>query len=328
MMLRQIVDATELATLKPAAGLPGLDADELTGNSPDAHWVVTDGDSLLARCSLWWRDAPKFVDKIVGVIGHYAALDNETSKLLLTHSCEQLRRRNCKFAIGPMDGSTWHRYRMVTEAGDEPPFFLEPYTPCEWPQQWQAAGFEPIAQYSTRINTDLNYEDPRLMHVAARMDEQGISIRNLNIDDFESELRRIHQVSCISFRSNFLYTPIPEDEFVALYDRFQPYLKPEWVFLAMCRGELVGFLFAIPDWLQAQRGLAIDTVVVKSLAVLPGRANAGLGNLLAMHCHRAAREIGYTRAIHALMHDGNHSRNVSSRYAHIMRRYALFGRDL
>jgi hypothetical protein len=113
-----------------------------------------------------------------------------------------------------------------------------------------------------------------------------------------------------------------------MYGRLHRYIRPALVFLAMQGHDLVGFLFALPDWLQAQRGMAIDTVIIKTVAVLPGRAYAGLGNLLAAECHRAALESGYTRAIHALMHNANHSRNVSSHYAHVMRRYALFGRPL
>ena len=36
-------------------------------------------------------------------------------------------------AVGPLDGSTWRRYRLVTERGVEPPFFMEPDNPDDWP---------------------------------------------------------------------------------------------------------------------------------------------------------------------------------------------------
>ena len=45
-------------------------------------------------------------------------------------------------------------------------------------------------------------------------------------------------------------------------------------------------------------------------------------------CQRAAHQLGYTRAIHALMHEQNASRNLSRRFAQPMRRYALFGKAL
>jgi hypothetical protein len=40
-----------------------------------------------------------------------------------------------------------------------------------------------------------------------------------------------------------------------------------------------------------------------------------------------AREAGYTRAIHALMHDANRSGNISSRYARPIRRYTLYAQS-
>jgi hypothetical protein len=53
-----------------------------------------------------------------------------------------------------------------------------------------------------------------------------------------------------------------------------------------------------------------------------------LGSLLLAACQRTARQLGYTRAIHALMHEQNISRNLSRRYADPIRRYALFGKAL
>jgi GNAT superfamily N-acetyltransferase len=90
----------------------------------------------------------------------------------------------------------------------------------------------------------------------------------------------------------------------------------------------VGFIFAVPDLKQAERGRPIDTVIVKTLAVLPERANAGLGSLLLATCQCTASRLGYARAIHALMHEQNISRSLSRRYAQPMRHYALFGRAL
>jgi pyruvate,water dikinase len=131
---------------------------------------------------------------------------------------------------------------------------------------------------------------------------------------------------------NFLYTPIAEAEFIGQYRAMQPYLRPQLVLMAEREGRPVGFLFALPDWAQAQRGQSIDTIVIKTVAVLPlavnGRELAGLGNALVARCHADAAASGYSRAIHALMHDANNSRNLSSRYAQPMRRYVLLAKQL
>jgi hypothetical protein len=84
----------------------------------------------------------------------------------------------------------------------------------------------------------------------------------------------------------------------------------------------------VPDLLQAKRGENIDTVIVKTLGVLPRREYAGLGHLLLSRTGSTARELGYTRLIHALVNDVGHLRKMSSESARPIRRYTLFAKEL
>ena len=69
-------------------------------------------------------------------------------------------------------------------------------------------------------------------------------------------------------------------------------------------------------------------MIVKTVAVLPGRLTAGLGALLAEETHHRAARLGMTRAVHALMHEHNASLVISRRQGTVMRRYTLFHRAL
>jgi L-amino acid N-acyltransferase YncA len=227
-----------------------------------------------------------------------------------------------------MDGNTWRRYRFLTEVGTEPVFFLEPTNPPEWPDGWRRAGYSPLAEYYSTATNDLAVADPRLDSVAARLAESGVTIRSLNPQSFEEELGRIYDVSVVSFRDNFLYTPLPLGAFAAQYRKIQSYVDPRLVLIAEQAGRPVGYVFALPDLAQAQRGESVKTIIVKTLAVLPGRAYAGLGALLLGKVHAAAHAAGFTRAIHALMHETNKSRNLSAHYAQTIRRYTLFSKRL
>ena len=153
-----------------------------------------------------------------------------------------------------------------------------------------------------------------------------IRIRAIDPSRYEAELAAIHQLSLVSFRDNLLYTPISEEEFSAQYRPILPYVRPELVLLAEKQDRLAGFLFAVPDLLQARR--PIDSVVLKTVAVLPGREFAGLGNLLVARCHAVAHSLGFRRVIHALMHESNESLSLSARYAVPFRGYALYARQL
>jgi GNAT superfamily N-acetyltransferase len=228
-----------------------------------------------------------------------------------------------------MDGSTARRYRLLTERGHEPPFFLEPDNPDDWPAHWTAAGFTPLAEYYSALQPSLDYADPRAPALAARCEADGIRIRPLDLDRFDDELRRIYTVAAPSFLDNFLATPLAEDEFMAQYRPVRPFLQPELVLLAERGDALAGFVFALPDWSQAQRGEPVSTVIVKTLAVLPEVAGQGLATLLSARLQEHAIRLGFTRAIHALMHERNVSRRVSARFdGHIFRRYTLYARPL
>src|SRR5262245_56511478 len=131
-----------------------------------------------------------------------------------------------------------------------------------------------------------------------------------------------------SLRSNLPSTPIDEAAFLVQYAPIRPHLRPELVLLAEKDRALIGYVFAIPDLLQARRGVPVDTVIVKTLAVHPDHGGLGLGSLLIARCHKAAHKAGFRRAIHALFHEDNCSGRISGHTASVMRRYTLFARPL
>jgi GNAT superfamily N-acetyltransferase len=229
-----------------------------------------------------------------------------------------------------MDGSTWRRYRFVTDRGPEPPFFLEPDNPDDAPRQFAAAGFRTAATYQSAVVTDLNAASAGWRDREASLRERGIVMRPLNPDRIEEELRALYAVSLLGFRDNFLSSPITEDDFRGLYRALLPRVDPGLVTIATADRQPVGFLFGMPDVLESQRAPAGPkrTVVLKSLAVLPAWRGIGLGRALYARAHGLSASRGYTHAIHALMRDGSRSHLMSAVEARPIRRYALFARPL
>jgi GNAT superfamily N-acetyltransferase len=302
---------------------------ELASHAPDAYLEARDEDGVAARCSLWWKDVPALPGERVGVAGHFSCAGEsdsaEAAAMLLEEAAARLAREGCTLAIGPMDGNTWRKYRLVTERGEEPPFLMEPDHPAEWPEHWREAGFGPLAQYFSALGTDLAKDDPQISRAGERLRAAGITVRALRADDYENELRRIYEVSAVAFTDNYLYTPLPEAEFVAQYAAVKARVRPDLVLMAELSGKPAGYVFTIPDWL---RGPATDTVIVKTLAALPGRQTAGLGAWLLQEVQQRAHVLGFRRVIHALMHESNNSLNLSRRFCEPFRRYTLFSRRL
>lgn len=277
----------------------------------------------LASCCLWWGDnIPKLEGYSLGIIGAYDSSSDDAGLELLEKATEQLIIEGCDLAIGPMDGDTWHSYRFVTKSSKREPFFLEPRNPESWPAQFQSAGFGELAQYSS---SELNLTLPTAIHpmntVGKRLTEKGIIFRNMELSNFEKELQNIYEVSIASFVDNFLYTPISFKEFAAMYEKIRPLIVPSLNILAEdSNGKPLGFAFSYPDG---------ETLIVKTLAVVPDRRFAGLGNLLINRIHEAGIAAGFKKAIHALQHESNTSLKITSRYgATKFRTYTLFSKEL
>ena len=322
--------ADELARFCALAGCAPLTPDAVAASHADAHLLLADAaGEPHARCSLWWSATPPHQNQRVGAIGHYAARDTSAARQLLDLACRRLAAHGCTLAVGPMEGSTHRAYRLVTERGTLPPFFLEPDTPADYPAHFVAAGFEPLAEYSSALQTSLEHDEPRTAAIAARLAARGLRIRPLDAGDLDAELRRIHAVVEASFRASPLFTHMPEDAFIAQYRPLVPAIVPELVLLAEHGEQPVGLLFVVPDLLRARQGQPLDTLILKTLAVRPEYAGSGLAGWLIARGLETARALGYTRIIHALMHESNRSRRLSQRFAgQIIRRYALYGRPL
>jgi len=301
--------------------------EELARHKPDAHLALVANESVCGRCSLWWNGTPTWKEHRVRMIGHYTAGPTGAGALL-ERACRQLANQGCTLVVGPIDGSTWQSYRLITRFGDEPRFFLEPDNPPEWVVQFSENGFEPLARYFSALNCDLTRVDPRIERHAARIAKAGITVRAVRGESFAEDLRRVLAVAKAAFRDNLLYSDPDETEFVETYHPLLGKAPLELILLAEHAGRPVGFAFAVPDHNEQARGLPARTVIVKTLASLPHPEYAGLGQLLLARVQRRAHELGFSRAIHALVRDAPHLRRISGRCARPFREYTLFARVL
>ncbi len=301
---------------------------------PDACWHAHDAAGKeVARCAIWWSNDLPWPGHRIGVIGSYAASGEQAGAALLQRACEELSRHGCTMAVGPMDGNTWCSYRLVTQSGSEPPFWLEPSHPSDWLRHFSTAGFRPVAQYFSSLNADLSGTDARVAAAERRLLAQGITIRPMNSEPAQAEqinedLAQLLKISTAAFRHNLLFQPISLDAFRRLSSGLRQEHSRPLVLIAERRQQAVAFVYAYPDACESQRSEPLRTMVIRTLAALPGRPHAGVGNLLLAEAGRISFEHGFRRAIHAMVRDHGHLQRLSSRHAQVIRRYALFGKTL
>jgi L-amino acid N-acyltransferase YncA len=303
-------------------------ADKITSERADQHFAVMDSEQLLARCSVWWRDTAKVDGASTGAIGHYAATDEKAGRAVLDYACRELKNRGCDLAVGPLDGNTWRRYRLITERGDAKPFFLEPDNPDDWPDHFRTSGFCTLANYVSEINPQMAVRQPELGTLRQKFAKLGVTIEPVSETDSAGDMDGIYDVICESFRDAFLYTKLDQESFRQMYAPLLQQVDPRLLLLARHAGRVVGFVFAPPDYLQQAYHGRIDTIVIKTIAILPHQRYRGLGRLLIVDMLKNAVDMRYTTAVSALMQTDNRSQAISSACAGPMRRYELFARSL
>lgn len=278
-----------------------------------------------------------------GLVGWYEALDGGAGAALLARAGEMLAERGAARVLGPMNGSTWRRYRLALAPGPgEPapaPFLTEPVNPPDYPAHFLAAGYAVAAEYESRAAL-LAPGAPAAPGVPGPSLPDGVRIAPLDPARFDDTLREIFDLSAAAFADNLFYTPIAFAEFAAAYLKVRPLLDPELVRLARgADGRLLAFVFAFPDPFDRvpdasraapaasggaprPRGLR---VVLKTLATAPEARGLGLGGRLSAEVHRVALARGAPSVVHALMQVDNASTNISGRLrGEPFRRYALY----
>lgn len=293
----------------------------------DARLLVARWEGApLARAAIRVAEGLTGAPGRTGLIGHYEARDRAAGVTLLRESLARLSEEGVKRVVGPMDGTTWDRYRLAlpTAMGERAPFLSEPANPPDYPAHFDEAGLDVVEWYASQLVEDLGALAQRTRDPAGSLSEQGIRVTSLDSSHFDRALEELHAVSLEAFADNPYYSPIGLERFRTLYAPMREMLDPDLVLVARDEdGVAVGFVLSFPD-LMDPAGRP-TRVIVKSLAVSPGRRGRGLGSLLVHETHRRAAEKGYDAAIHALMHTGNDSLKISSHGGAVFRHYALYG---
>jgi GNAT superfamily N-acetyltransferase len=299
---------------------------------PDAQWgIAFVHERPVARLAVYVRHDLAGAPGDTGLIGHYAATDADAAIELLRDAASRLTGAGVRRVLGPMNGSTWGRYRFAVpdaasaaSATSAPPFLGEPVNPPEYPAHFAAAGFHEADRYESRITRDIAAANPRAAAAEATARARGVRVTPLDLARFDDELRDLHELSLRSFAENLYYSPIGAEEFAAMYRPLRALLDPALVLLARdADASLIGYAFAYADPLSLEGGRP-HRMILKTLAVDPDWRSIGLGALLVERLHAAARGKGLSSVIHALMHVANNSMKISAHTAELFRRYALY----
>lgn len=276
-------------------------------------FVVKESNKVLARAGLIYANNR-------AQIGFFEAInDIKAVSFLFDEIKKYAKSKGYNYLIGPINGSTWKKYRL-TLPSDNPPFLLDNYNKPYYAELFEQCGFETIANYTSSVCRNLNRDYSRLDKFKKIFEQKGVKIRKFDPNNFERDIRKIYDVSIKSFVNNFLYTPIEFKEFYKMYEPVKSFLNPEWVLIAENeKDESISFIFGFDNLYNRSE----KSLIIKTLAQIPEYKYRGIGSYLTEFMHKKAKDAGYDNIIHALMHENNVSANILS--GELYHEYKLYG---
>ena len=123
-----------LGGLSMAIGL-GRSAGVAAMSAPEP--MTTDGASLAI-----FREAPSLDGARTAALGAFACESAEAGARLIREAMAKLKAEGFGAVLGPMDGNTWGKHRLVVESDGRPPFLMEPAQPAALCRGVRAIGAE------------------------------------------------------------------------------------------------------------------------------------------------------------------------------------------
>jgi len=308
------------------------------------NFLALDGGHAVGRVSAILNPRAKEGPDQVGYLGFFECVDDAAAAVeLVGGATEWLRSEGASIARGPINYSTYYSNRMIISAEGHAPFLLEPYNPPTYPDFFRRAGFRIARKYLSYLADDWSRETHISEERKGNIFDKGFRVRPFNKAQADEDLRALFEISGRCFSGNWSYSPIPWEEFRAIYAGVLSFVDPEMILFAISpEGKPVGFVFGYPDYGEAVRKMTgrdgisaklrfflakgrADTVILKTLAIDSGYRDLRLGSLLAGALHDHVLRKGFGRIIYSTLMPGNESVSaMADRCSGVFREYAIF----
>ena len=218
----------------------------------EARWWCIPGS---ARLAAFYAPDTRVAGKAVAFFGLWETTgDLDANRLLFQQAEAWARARHAERIIGPIDFTTFGRYRLRTGGNATArPFLQEPYNPAGYPALIEALGYDELPiRYFTHVVTQ--EQQRRLADALAPsvdvLEGAGYRLERVTTELWMRELPALHAMCDSVFAEQFAYTPLSFAEFEAQCgERFIRRIEPD-ASVAMWApdGTLAGFVINYPDW--------------------------------------------------------------------------------
>ncbi len=194
----------------------------------------------------------------VGFFGFFeCAYDHEAANALFDAAAAWIRTKGMDTLRGPASFSTNDECGLLVDGYDTPPTLMMPHNAPYYTRLFDAAKFKKakdLLVYRGGYESHYIPVPERLARGTELIQKrQGITIRPLNMADFDAEVARIKKVYNAAWEKNWGFVPMTEHEIDHLAEQFKPVVVPDLVMFAEKDGAVVGFGLVMPDLNQVFR---------------------------------------------------------------------------
>ncbi len=292
--------------------------------------ILNKNNLEVAKATCYFDNTPRLNEEKIGTIGDFECED-EKSGIEILKKCEEiLKEKNIKFIVSPMNENTWKKYRVIKYTNGENTFLFENVNEIKYNDILLKSGFSELYTYTSNKGELKNaYNSESLKIAEEKIKQANIVIRKFNKKDYINDLKKIYNISVKSFKKNPLYTEIPEKAFLMQYEEYIDLIDDEFVLIAEKNKKEIGFIFCVPDFNELKQNKKIETIIVKTVAVLNEYEGMAIGNVMIKNILDKAKERGFEKEIFAFMYKNNTSQKIAKRNkAEIIREYVIYGKDI
>ncbi len=241
--------------------------------------------------------------------------DREVAAALFGAAKEWARWRGLDTLLGPMNLSTNYEVGLLVEGFESDPYIQMPYNPRYYPALVEGCGLAKAKDLYGWERSAATPPPERFTRIARKiMDHTGVTLRSVNLRNFDGEVARIKEVYNAAWEQNWGFVPMTDAEFDKLARDLRHMVKADLALIAESQGEPIAFSLTVPDWNQALKKLngrltrfglpvgvpmlfwnarKIDRVRLMALGVKSGWRRRGLDAVLIVETIARTHKLGY-----------------------------------
>lgn len=285
----------------------GLNAIQADSNITTKFFHLFEAEQLIGQLALM------FTKQQEGYFGFFEITNVHHFDFLWQTMESHAKEWGIKKIFGPVNGTVWHPYRVISETSKEPFFLHEPLSATSYFELLSSKNPHSQLDYHSAFRTQYEIILQQTERSYAQMGTQNISIVNKEFN--AALLKLIYDLSVSIFSQNPGYYPLPYENFQKLYSYSEndPY-KPV-IFIAYHHQEPIGFSYNL---------LIGKTMIMKTIGVKNEWQEKGVGNALVHEIHQFATQNSISKVIYALIRVDNKIQHFPKEDVQIFRKYSAF----